>query len=127
MTPVPVALALIQAGPRFFLQRRRLDAAVLPGLWEFPGGKLEPGETPRQALLRELEEELAWRPERLEPVTPLRHAYPGLEVELHPFLCEGAARPHTELAWAWFTPGDLARLPLPEASRRLLAALGPLP
>ncbi|HOD33727.1 MAG TPA: NUDIX domain-containing protein, partial [Holophaga sp.] len=52
------ALGLIQRDDGWFLQRRALDASILPGRWEFPGGKLEAGETVEQALRRELEEEL---------------------------------------------------------------------
>jgi 8-oxo-dGTP pyrophosphatase MutT (NUDIX family) len=77
-------------------------------------------ESPRAALLRELMEELRWRPRRVAALPVLRHAYADFAVVLHPFLCEGPSAPRTALAWGWFTKGQLARLPMPEASRGLL-------
>jgi 8-oxo-dGTP diphosphatase len=113
-------VALILDRGRCFVQRRDPAAASCPGLWEFPGGKLEPGESPRAALLRELREELRWRPDQALARPALSHAYPGFSVLLHPFLCAGTGPPRTDLAWGWFTREQLARLPMPEASRPLL-------
>ena len=113
MTAVRVAVAFIRQGDRFFLQRRDPAAPVLPGLWEGPGGKLEPGETPLAGLLRELQEEVAWTPAALTALPPVVHRYPGREVELHPFLCTGSQAPRTALAWGWFTPAGMAELPTP--------------
>lgn len=123
MTPVAVSIAAIRVGARFFLQRRDPGSTRFPGLWEFPGGKAEPGEAPAAALLRELAEELGWTPDRAVPLGPLAHDYGDFQVELHPFLCEGPPALHTSLAWGWFTPGEMARLPMPDANLRLLAAL----
>ncbi len=117
------ALALLRRGDRWFVQRRALDNPVLPGLWEFPGGKCGPGEAPEQALARELQEEIGLRPEALQ-------AWPVLEgeVRLHPFLVAGEGAPRTALAWAWCTVAELRRLPAPPRNGALieaLAALGP--
>jgi 8-oxo-dGTP diphosphatase len=120
LTATAVAVALILDRGRCFVQRRDPAARRFPGLWEFPGGKLEPGESPRAALLRELREELRWRPDRARALPALGHAYPDFTVLLHPFLCAGTEPPRTALAWGWFTRGQLARLAMPEASRRLL-------
>jgi mutator protein MutT len=118
-----VAVALVLHRGRCFAQRRDPAAGRFPGLWEFPGGKLEPGESPGDALARELEEELGWRPERPEPLPVLCHAYPGFTVTLHPFLCRGPFSPRTALAWGWFTRAGLAGLAMPQASVELLAQL----
>ena len=126
MSAVRVSLAAIRSGGRYFLQRRDPAASRFPGLWEFPGGKVEPAETPMAALLRELREELGWVPSRVEPLPVLPHAYPGFQVELHLFICEGPEGCHTALGWGWFHLPEIARLPIPEANLRLLRLLEPL-
>ena len=120
MTRTEVAVALILDRGRCFAQRRDPGARSCPGLWEFPGGKLEPLESARAALLRELREELGWRPARVAALPALEHDYPDFSVVLHPFLCHGPAAPRTALAWGWFTRAELVRLPMPEASKGLL-------
>ncbi len=117
-----VALALIQRGRRWFLQRRDPANPVLPGLWEFPGGKVESGELQEEALRRELFEEVGLM------VIGARQL-PGLEgaVRLLPFLVEAQDIPRTELAWGWFTLEEVKRLPIPPANVPLLQALITLP
>lgn len=117
-----VALALIQSRGRWFLQRRGLSNAVMPGLWEFPGGKVEARETPLDALRRELLEEIGMKPDAAI-------ALPTLEgpVRLHPFLIHGAGAPRTELAWGWFALEEMARLPIPPANHELIRRLKGVP
>jgi 8-oxo-dGTP diphosphatase len=117
-----VALALIRREGRYFLQRRAGANPVMPGLWEFPGGKLEPPETPLTALRRELLEEVGME---LAAATAL----PVLEgtVRLHLFQVEGTGRPRTELAWGWFTPEEMVRLPIPPANAELIRRLNEFP
>lgn len=125
-----MAIALIHRQGRWFLQRRDPQNPVLPGLWEFPGGKINPGETPETALRRELEEEVGWLPERMEALPPFTHHYPERTVTLQPFRCEGPGDPITELGWGWFEAGEIPKLPIPEANRCLLgrlSILGPDP
>ena len=116
------ALALIRRGDRWFLQRRAAGNPVLPGLWEFPGGKAEPPESPRAALRREVREELGIE-------LAAARALPALEgpVRLHPFLVEGPGLPRTDLAWGWFTLDEMARLPVPPANSELIRRLAELP
>lgn len=123
MTAVRVALAIIWHQGRLFVQRRSLTARVLPGLWEFPGGKVAALETPEEGLLRELREEISYRPEALTPLPAFVYAYPEREVELHPFLCRGGSAPRTALAWGWFAFPEWAALPMPEANRQWLPDL----
>lgn len=126
MREVVVSLALLHREGRCFLQRRPLDAEHLPGLWEFPGGKAEIGESPEAALVRELREELAWEPGPMEPLVPIRHAYADRTVTLHPFLAEGPRLPRTDLAWGWFTPREARALKIPDANASLVAQLDSL-
>ena len=123
MKIVDVALALIFREGRLFLQRRDPAGAVLPGVWEFPGGKVEPGESPRQALRRELHEEVGIRGAEVRALPVLEHAYPEVRVRLHPYRVETPDEPRTGLAWGWFTPAEAVRLPLPEANLPLLHGL----
>lgn len=120
MRHLEVVIALICRQGRWFLQRRDLRNPVLPGLWEFPGGKIDADETPEAALRRELGEEVGWLPERMEALPPFTHHYPERTVTLQPFRCEGPGDPVTELGWGWFEAGEVAKLPLPEANRALL-------
>jgi mutator protein MutT len=99
---------------------QRAAGATMPGAWEFPGGKIEPDETPRAALEREIAEELGCRVRATDEVATTTHAYPEVTVTLTTFLCEivdGIPRPleHAELRWlrpdelgsvAW-APADL--------------------
>lgn len=124
MIPLRVAVGAIRHGGRFFLQRRDPGSARFPGLWEFPGGKAEPAEAPEAALMRELREELAWTPERAARLGAVEHDYGSFRVELHLFLCEGPLPLHAQLAWGWFTTGEMARLPMPAANLGLLSLLG---
>jgi 8-oxo-dGTP pyrophosphatase MutT (NUDIX family) len=117
-----VALALIQRGSRWFLQRRDPGNAVLPSLWEFPGGKVEAGESALECLRRELREEVGLVAGEVRPLPLL--AGP---VRLHPFLVQAEGSPRTELAWGWFKVEDLDRLPVPALNRALIASLAQVP
>lgn len=123
MKPFAVSIALLQREGRWFLQRRDLHSAHLAGAWEFPGGKVESGESPEQALERELREELNWSPGPLRALAPITHAYADRAVTLHPFVAEGPELPRTTLAWGWFTALEASRLTVPEANRPLLELL----
>jgi mutator protein MutT len=113
-----VALALIQREGRWFLQRRDPANPVLPGLWEFPGGKVEAGESIIECLRRELREEVGLLAGAVIPLLRLE----GL-VNLHPFLVQAEGQPRTELAWGWFEAAEMARLPVPPMNQALIASL----
>jgi 8-oxo-dGTP diphosphatase len=100
-----VACALIE-GPGGVLCAQRGPLMTLPGLWEFPGGKVESGETAMEALHREIREELSVSLRDLRPLPPSEHAYqPGRTVRLLPFVCrlgegeEPRPREHARLEW----------------------------
>lgn len=121
---IEASVALITREDRWFLQRRSLAATMLPGLWEFPGGKLESRESPIEAMRRELLEELVWVPSRLESLPMLRDVNAQRELCLHPFRAEGPSRLSTPLAWGWFTAEEIRKLPIPPANAGLLGLLG---
>jgi len=121
---IVVTAAIIERDGRF-LMARRLKGTHLEGLWEFPGGKIEPGESLEACLARELDEELGvpCRVGRLRLATT--HEYPGRRVELHFFDCEidGEPRPLLGQELRWVSASELASLPLPEADAGLVALL----
>jgi len=120
-----VALGLVYEEDRVFIDRRPYDG-LLGGLWEFPGGKIEAGESPEQALHRELREEFGMRVRPVGSLPPVRHAYSHFRVTLHPYLCRllhlepraGEAR-----EWRWVDPEELHRYPMPRANRKVLEQL----
>ena len=96
------------------------------GLWEFPGGKVEDGESPPAALERELAEELAVTVAVREPITFAVHEEPGLRILLLFYeaeLVEGMPRPLEGQEVAWVDPGELAAYPTPPADAALVELL----
>ncbi len=122
-----VAVALIDRDGRVLVARRP-EGKAMAGLWEFPGGKVEPGETPEAALIRELDEELGidtWA-SCLAPLTFASHAYADFHLLMPLYACrrwEGVpqAREHAELRWVGVRA--LAELAMPPADRPLVAVL----
>ncbi len=123
MKSAAVVLGLIRQEGRWFLQRRDLGNPVLPGRWEFPGGKAGPEENLEAALKRELREELGWAPSSITALAPLEHRYADRIVRLHPFQCAGEFTGRTSLSWGWVTMEEMRRLPMPGANLALLERL----
>ncbi|WP_297443717.1 8-oxo-dGTP diphosphatase MutT [Acidocella sp.] len=126
-TLLVVAVALIDARGRILLARRP-EGKKMAGLWEFPGGKLEPGETPEAALARELAEELGivTDPRDFAPFVFASHAYEGFHLLMPLYLCkrwqgEPAGREGQKLAWV--APDELVEYPMPPADRPLIPML----
>jgi 8-oxo-dGTP diphosphatase len=123
---IEVAAGLIrdEAGRYLITQRRK--GSHLAGLWEFPGGKIESGETPAACLRRELAEELSAAFTVGELVETVRWEYPDRTVVLHFFDCRhesGAIVPREEQAMEWVEPARLATLDFPPADRELIERL----
>jgi ADP-ribose pyrophosphatase len=126
-TVLVVAVALIDVDGRVLIARRP-EGKQLAGLWEFPGGKVEPGERPEAALIRELREELGIEVSEscLAPFVFASHAYDSFHLLMPLYLCrrwEGTvvAREHSALAWV--RPEKLGDYPMPPADDPLVAWL----
>jgi len=125
--PIRVGIGLIGREGRYLVRPRPpLPGSPMPGLWEFPGGKCEPGESPEAAAARECVEEtgmaVAVGP-RLHWTT---HRYPHGLVELHYFACEprdAQDEPTVASGFRWIEAGKLPALPFPEANGPILAFL----
>lgn len=120
------AIALTDNAGRVLLARRP-EGKDMAGLWEFPGGKVANGETPEQALVREMKEELdlVVRPEDLQPLTFASHAYERFHLFMPLFACrawQGEPRPMEGQSLAWVFPRDFAAYPMPPADGPLAAA-----
>ena len=108
------------------LLARRTAGRDLAGAWEFPGGKVEPGETALQALDRELHEELGIRVLAAEPFISVPQAYPSKRIvlDVHTVTAyEGTPRGRERQALAWAPPEKLSSYPMPPADRPVVAAL----
>jgi|SRR5580704_2312484 8-oxo-dGTP diphosphatase len=121
------AVVLIDPDGRVLLAQRP-EGKHMAGLWEFPGGKVHPGETPEGALIRELDEELGINVEAscLAPFTFASHAYPEFHLLMPLYVCRKwsgivTAREGQQLKWV--RPAQLADYPMPPADKPLVAML----
>ena len=121
------AVALIDPDGRVLLAQRPAGKSMA-GLWEFPGGKIEPGETPEHALIRELHEELGidtWA-SCLAPLTFASHAYDDFHLLMPVFACrkwEGQPHPREGQVLKWVRPEALRDFPMPPADLPLIPVL----
>jgi 8-oxo-dGTP diphosphatase len=126
-TVLVAACALIDADARVLLAQRP-PGKTMAGLWEFPGGKVEPGERPEQSLIRELKEELGIVVNEacLAPLTFASHAYPDFHLLMPLYVCrrwEGIVAPQEGQQLAWVRPNRLRDYPMPPADEPLIAHL----
>jgi len=127
MPPRPhlhVTCAIIERHGRV-LAAQRGAAMSLPLKWEFPGGKIQPHESPEECLHREISEELGVKVAIAGALPPATHHYPDLTVTLYPFICAIAAgdpHPAEHAALTWLTARQLPTLDWAEADLPVLAA-----
>lgn len=122
-----VACALVDADRRVLIAQRP-EGKNFAGLWEFPGGKLEAGEGPEQALIRELEEELGITTKHacLAPLTFASHSYENFHLIMPLYVCrkwQGSPRAIEHAALKWVRPQALRDYPMPPADEPLIAPL----
>ena len=121
------ACALVDVDGRVLIAQRP-EGKQLAGLWEFPGGKVEPGEPPEEALIRELKEELDIEVAKacLAPFVFASHAYESFHLLMPLWLCRrwsGTVRAREHQALAWVKPARLGDYPMPPADEPLVAYL----
>ena len=121
------AVALVDADGRVLLARRPTGKSMA-GLWEFPGGKVDPDETPEAALIRELAEELGIdvAASCLAPFTFASHSYPDFHLLMPLYVCRkwsGTPAAREGQLLAWVRPAQLAEYPMPPADAPLVAML----
>ncbi len=121
------ACALIDVDGRVLIGQRP-DGKAMAGLWEFPGGKVEPGESPETALIRELNEELGVRTEAacLAPFTFASHQYEDFHLLMPLYVCrkwQGVPRSNVHQALAWARATELRKYDMPPADIPLVAHL----
>ena len=122
-----VACALVDSDGRVLVAARP-SGKSMAGLWEFPGGKVEVGETPEAALIRELKEELSIDVTAacLAPLSFASHAYDEFHLLMPLYVCrkwDGQIAPREGQETQWLRPRDLFNLPMPPADKPLIAAL----
>lgn len=122
-----VAVALIDRDGRILIAQRP-EGKQLAGLWEFPGGKIEPNERPEETLIRELKEELGITVKEacLAPLTFASHAYEDFHLLMPLYVCrrwEGFVQSKEGQALKWVRPPDLRQYPMPPADEPLIPYL----
>jgi len=121
------AAALIDSEGKILLAQRP-EGKPMAGLWEFPGGKIETGEMPEYALMRELEEELGieTRPCCFHPIAYTSHSYENFHLLMPLFVCRhwrGVIVPRENQQFAWASVSELSDYPMPEADIPLVSHL----
>ncbi len=124
--PIPVVCAVIEHGGRVLLAQRPVDKH-LPLKWEFAGGKVEPGEEPAAAIVREIREELGCEVVITRALPRFRYDYTRVVIEMIPFVCilsrdSPMPHPHEHVALAWVSPGEITNYDLAPADLPVVAS-----
>lgn len=120
---VEAVVGIIKKENKFLIQKRPPDG-LLAGLWEFPGGKMKSGETQKQALRREIREELLCEVQAANFIVTVRHAYTHFQVTLHAFECRLEQNPRLDKdVQRWVTLKGIQNYPLPSGSAKIIRYL----
>ncbi len=117
MKHIHVACAIIELGGKVLCTQRSASMSM-PLKWEFPGGKIDAGESPEECLKRELHEELGIEASVGQALTPTTHAYPAFTITLYPFICRivsGEIVLHEHTAMVWLPADEMHALDWAEA------------
>ena len=117
-----VALGVIWNKDKVFIAKRP-NTGLLAALWEFPGGKLENGESLKAACKREIREETGLRVVVGKKLATVKHEYTHLKVTLHVFQCKGNGTPHMQRKWKWVRPSQLKKFPMPRSNHKFMGLL----
>lgn len=123
---IRVTCAVIRHKGKIFIQKRP-SKGLMGGLWEFPGGKAEKGETDLQAIHREIDEELGIKLKNVKKIDRIKHGYTKFDVDLHCFSAElgaGVLKLTAATEGKWVSPKTLNKYAFPAADRRLIKKLG---
>jgi A/G-specific adenine glycosylase len=119
-----MATGILTYQGKILIQKRK-SHGVWANLWEFPGGRLEPGETPEMALIREYQEETELKVGHLDKITTVKHSYTIYRVTLHCYFCaptDGRFEPmlHGAQESRWIKPEELSDYAFPAGHRKLI-------
>jgi A/G-specific adenine glycosylase len=119
-----VTAAVIRQDGKLLIAQRPLEG-MLGGLWEFPGGKQEAGETLAECLRREIQEELGVEIEVGQPITTVKHSYTHFKITLYAFDCrlKGSPQPLGVADWRWVTLEEINAFPFPRTDLKIIEAL----
>ena len=121
-----VAAVVMMKGEMLCMQRGPSKYEYTSCKWEFPGGKIEPGETPEQALIRELHEEMDYDVRPVRRLAKVEHEYPDFCISLDTWLCDASTREFNmkeHIAFRWMKPEELDTLDFAEADVDVIKAM----
>jgi A/G-specific adenine glycosylase len=116
---IEAVIAIIENNGKYFVQKRPAKG-LLADLWEFPGGKLEVGESHEGALIREINEELGIKPKSVKHLFDVQHFYTQFRVKLSVWRFEPETLPATDLTHKWLAPKDFHKYPMPSGSAKIV-------
>ncbi len=120
-----IAIGVVWKGNEVLIGQRK-NEGLLGGLWEFPGGKIKPGETSEDCVRREIKEEVNVTVDHVLPVGKIKHAYTHFSIQVEGFVCrykKGIAKPIECEQVKWISFGDISKFAFPKANHKLFPLL----